>query len=117
MVMTIAIVLAATLFFTGTLTGDVTRRSDFSNQPIINSQANMASCTYHKFGEILPGRVAVIKEVGEDCKEKIIEYCSDYGKVTNQPFKTIYLSYGVSDVICSSRSPDSSMRPPSDYGG
>ncbi|MDP4012799.1 MAG: hypothetical protein Q8R00_04310 [Candidatus Nanoarchaeia archaeon] len=116
LIITIAIVLAATLFFSGTLTGEATRRSDFAQTPYEINQKSFAPCTEHRFGEILPGQVSVIKEVGIDCKEKIVEYCSSYGN-TRQPFKTVYISYGVSDVVCSERTPDSSMKAPTVYGG
>ena len=86
LLMTIVLVVAATLLFSGGLTGNASYQKNFGFDTTQHS-ANLGGevvCSPVNEGRILAGNDAVIVRINEDCSEDIVADCGDSSK----PFGT-----------------------------
>ncbi len=107
LLMTIVLVVAATLLFSGGLTGNVSR-SSFSNLPSAPSTLLGDVCTPEKEGQILEGGDAVIVLKKSDCSFDVIADCDDS---TSQPFVTKQVAPQRFEVTCRGLQQSSSTNP------
>lgn len=93
--MVIVLVVAATLLFSGGLTGNVPREAFSSVTPRLDREG-VIECVPDKEGKVLAGQDAVIVRINEDCSEDIVADCVD----SSRPFITVRTAYGVEEVQC-----------------
>lgn len=109
LLMTIVLVVAATLLFSGGLTGNASREAfGFSTvKPSLDNFGDV-TCVPEKEGKVLAGNDAVIVRINEDCSEDIIADCED---LTSQPFVTKQVSPQRFEVTCRGLQQSSSTNP------
>lgn len=95
LIMTIVLVVAATLLFTGGLTGNVPR-SNFAYNPSYVNAGGAVICSEVNEGRILAGNIPAIVHVNSDCSETTTEYCPS----SSRPFITVRTGYGQEEVQC-----------------
>ncbi len=94
LIMTIVLVVAATLLFTGGLTGNVPR-SNFAYNPSYVNAGGAVTCSEVNEGKFIDGD-PVIVHINSDCSETITEFCARSSK----PFITTGNVYGKQEVYC-----------------
>ncbi len=94
LIMTIVLVVAATLLFTGGLTGNVPR-SNFAYNPSYVNAGGEVICSEVNEGKFV-GTAPAIVHINSDCSETIIKYCAR----SSRPFITTGNIYGQQEVDC-----------------
>ena len=87
LLMTIVLVVAATLLFSGGLTGNASYQKNFgfaTTQPLLDTSGEV-TCSPEKEGVILEGGDAVIRLKNSECKWDIVADCAD----SSRPFLTV----------------------------
>lgn len=105
--MTIVLVVAATLLFTGGLTGNVPRHN-FAYAPSNVDTSGEVACVEANEGVILQGDNAVIMHTNPDCSEYVIQDCAD---TTSQPFVYRQVAPQRFEVTCRGLAQSSTIHP------